>query len=357
MTLAGSGTRGMRKFDRIQILRFAAAAAVVIFHSLGTCQKYFSGETSLGQFTHGDLGVDLFFVISGFIITLTADTREQTAGVFLLRRLERIVPLYWLATVLMFGLLLILYRSTPEAPDLGYLLRSLFYVSWVGEKLPVVFPGWTLEYELAFYLVVATAMAASPRKWHWTISMLAILVTIGVGARWLGVISSHLSFLTDPMYLEFVFGIGVAHLIRGQRLPLIPCAFAAAACLLLAIQWPWYERTWRVVIAGMPAALVVWYAAQLDRSAIPLSSVGRGCARLGDASYSIYLTQVFSISILCKIVQFSMPRLHVDVAILAVSVMSIVIAYAVHHLVERPITRALHARDGASRAVSVGRVS
>ena len=315
-----------------------------MFHALGTCRKYFEGASTLSAFEHGDYGVDLFFVISGFIIMLTAAQRESEWRLFLRRRLERIVPMYWLATLIMFALLSILYRGTPEAPSTGYLLFSMGYATWAYGKLPVVYPGWTLEYEMAFYLLVTAAMALPVRTWPSVLATLAACVCLGIAADLIGVTGPVVRFFTNPMYLEFALGILIGHVTLARRVP-AASSFGLVVVFVLLWSGPWDEWRWRVLVAGLPASCAVLLASWIDRRGMPLSRPGRLLARLGDASYSIYLVQVFAISIGCKALAHAAPRLPVDAAILIVSLATLLVAYAVHVGVEKPVTRWFHRRN------------
>ena len=339
------------RYQRIQCLRCFAAIGVVLFHSFGTCQKYFSGSSRLVALAHGDYGVDLFFVISGFIIFLTANYRELGWRDFLKRRVERIVPLYWITSVCMFLMMSWLYRSTIDAPGLNYLFYSMFYLSWFIGKLPVIYPGWTLEYEMAFYLLVldrhvpsVSNLAVRDRGHNPVACSLESLRSIS---------ASHLRalvFFTNPMYVEFALGVLVAHVIMARPLPLRWTIALAAVIAIIAFD-PWDEPKWRLLVAGLPAALIgpLRCESMRDQRAKPLSFSNRLFARLGDASYSIYLMQVFVISIACKVLAAAVPRLPVDAAIVIVSLATLLVAYGVHLGVELPMTRWLHRRDRVFR--------
>ena len=333
------------KYQRIQCLRCFAAVAVVLFHALGTGSKYFMGGTRLSFLAHGDRGVDLFFVISGFIIMMTTVRRETDWGFFLKRRLERIVPMYWLSTWAMFALAEYLYRGTPDVPSVYYLLNSMFYTTWAYGKLPIVYPGWTLEYEMAFYLLVSLAMVLPGRTWSSVITTIAAGVCGGIIANRLGVTSRQLFFFTNPMYLEFALGIVVAHIILARPVPVAAIIGLVVAFGMIFVSAPWDEWRWRVLIAGLPASATVFCAAWIDRRKLPLSRPGRLFARLGDASYSIYLVQVFVISIACKALAVVAPRLPLDAAILVVSIATLLIAYGVHLGIEKPLTRLFHRQN------------
>ncbi len=129
----------------IQILRFLAAAAVVAFHAWGVAPNYIAvpdGTPSFGLW-HGGHGVDLFFVISGFIIFYATQDSGLTPAAFLRRRVERIVPLYTVAIVAVTTLALLwpAVFGTPGWYTPRHILKSLVFVSFSDGEMPVVYVG------------------------------------------------------------------------------------------------------------------------------------------------------------------------------------------------------------------------
>src|SRR5262249_39672775 len=135
--------------DSLQALRAVAALSVVLYH--------------IDFIGRGAFGVDIFFVLSGFIIChVTAADRQH----FLLKRLIRIVPLYWARTLVVCALALAAPRLLQTTSDswMG-LLKSLFFIPYEkesGRVYPVLFLGWTLNYEMFFYVVFSIALALRP---------------------------------------------------------------------------------------------------------------------------------------------------------------------------------------------------
>ena len=138
----------------LQILRFVAAMAVVLFHMGSDYQIRFGLDAN--PFAYGAFGVDIFFVLSGFIIAMTTDP-SRGAWYFYRKRLIRIVPIYWLLT---FGVVAIgiaaptLLNSTEVSFEA--VIKSLLFIAYErpsGELQPLLFLGWTLNYEMFFYLI------------------------------------------------------------------------------------------------------------------------------------------------------------------------------------------------------------
>jgi exopolysaccharide production protein ExoZ len=239
------------QLESIQLLRAVAALAVVAHHT--------------PLFANGAWGVDLFFVVSGFIICyVTAESGSQ----FLRKRVIRVVPLYWLGTLGVFTLALLwpqlLNRSTASVEQL---VMSLFFIPFEkgGVVQPMLFLGWTLNYEMFFYLLFALSMQISHRyRAAICAGLLLALVVIGRVVPVDGVIPR---FYTSTLLLEFVFGMLCYGLYaqaawrtsvdRSTPLRAILLVSGVGCVILLPLVQPWVdefgpERGWAW---GLPAAL------------------------------------------------------------------------------------------------------
>src|SRR5882672_247790 len=152
--------------DSVQALRALAALCVVVYH------VDFVGR--------GAFGVDIFFVISGFIIChVTAKDHDG----FLRKRLIRIVPLYWAGTLCLYCLGLVAPRLLQSEPTLSGLVNSLLFIPYAkegGRVYPILFLGWTLNYEMFFYALFACALALNRRLAPITVcAALVVLVAAG----------------------------------------------------------------------------------------------------------------------------------------------------------------------------------
>ena len=284
------------KLCNIQALR-AAAAFMVIFCHLGILEK------AAGLPSFGGAGVDLFFAISGFIMVYTTRDKTVTAWTFLRNRIGRIVPIYYLLTISVFLLLIVtpsLFHHTK--PDAVGLLKSLLfipYVKWGDVVEPVLFVGWTLNYEMFFYLLFAAGLVV-PRYESGvllTISMLVLLVVIGLDGPFGSVIPD---FYTSDVLLEFGLGMGTAYLFKplAQRLVAVwasPALLAVVAiCFVLILVIPAFDTAGRlhVLTVSLPSAAIVLCAAILETNGAHITFAP--VIALGDASYSLYLTHPFA---------------------------------------------------------------
>src|SRR5262245_49078774 len=176
---------------------------VVLFHvfeSLG------SGALGIPRLPVGSAGVDLFFVTSGFIMVYVAGARETPAK-FLVNRVARIVPLYWVATFAVVGLAAYKPWLFPTARlDFESILASLAFIPHhdaAGQLTPVLFLGWTLNCEMLFYVLFTVSMLVPAR---FRMAMLVAMITAAFGAGLAAADSSAASFYGTPILFEFVFG-------------------------------------------------------------------------------------------------------------------------------------------------------
>ncbi len=277
----------------LQALR-ALAAWLVVFHHVMQIFFDFKAESALGRFfvERGAIGVDIFFVISGFVIYLSTRGKDIQAGRFMLNRFFRIVPAYWLYSV-MVALIIVYARPVmpTQAFDLKHFLLSLLFVPAPNPGgfglYPTLSVGWTLNYEMFFYLVFALSLAA-PQRWRPGLIGIALVLVSAVLARqsWLG------EFYRNSIIYEFLFGvaIGVAHCCGWLRLG-FGLASTLLATSLLAIQQ--LDSSMRLLHWGVPSAMLVVACIALE----PWFRAARPLKLLGDCSYSVYLVHVIVLSL------------------------------------------------------------
>jgi exopolysaccharide production protein ExoZ len=320
----------------IQILRFFAALSVVAFHALGLAPKGFEVPDSMLSLTlsYGGRGVDLFFVISGFIIFYTAQNPALTPGAFLRRRIERIVPLYFfvILTFTLLALTLPAVFATPGWYTPRHILKSLAFISFTDGEPPVVAVGWSLEYEMYFYLAVALLMALTREVWRNIVMMFSALAVLGQ-LPGVGAALGNYAFFTDPMILEFVLGVIAGRLFVHGRIgwPMLLATACAFAAVLIADPFN------RAIVAGIPAACLATAAAFISRKRILPSWPERALARLGDASYSIYLAQVETVALAGIAVAQLLPAIPPLLLLTATCCIVVALGLMLNIVVERPL--------------------
>ena len=337
----------MRRLNSIRILRAVTATTVVVHHVLIQDGRVF-----------GEFRVDVFFVLSGFVIALALEAGTTSVRDFIASRLVRIVPLYWLATLLVFfGALLrpdLFNSTTANVPDL---LKSLFFIPYrkeSGHMFPMLFVGWTLNYEMLFYATSALALWRFRRN----VSLVFAAITLMLAAAFLIASLAHsnraiVEFLAYDRLLEFPLGIAVWFVWRkGLRIPVALAAFVAIAmyALMTCIEQVWPDVS-SLVGNGLPTCLLLISALSLEGLVVD-SALTRGLLYLGDASYATYLSHPFVIEAMRKLV----PKVvhGFDVRSPAGVILAVVVASVVGCVVYRYIDKPLHRAIG--RLMKVKRV-
>lgn len=361
-------TTGMAvdRLERVQALRFAAAFVVLLGHAL-----HMAGEVTLGarsegmhlpglRAAHYAAGVDLFFVISGFImyhVSRSAFGVPGAAGRFLLRRAIRIVPPYWIFSVAMLGAITLLPAQVNQSGiDPLHALLSFLFVPWLnpqGEPFPVLILGWTLNFEVFFYAVFALGLLLPPGQGLGLLFGVILGASVAGGA--LGVEAMPWSVWCSPISLEFLMGVALARAhAQGIRLT-ATAGISMLGCGLLLLylggkQAPaevYWQARW--LYMGLPAALVcasvvLWRDGQAT-TLLPT----RTPALLrwgGDASYALYLSHPFSLGLTRWVASGNGLVDGWSLLVLGLA-MSLAVAAAFHFGVEKPTTAWLRARLGA----------
>ncbi len=337
----------------IQMLRALAAFMVAVHH----VQPDASALARLGgrSFTPSEMlpwmaGVDIFFVVSGFIMVHASGRLFDQPGasaLFLKRRLVRIVPLYWAATTLflLVGLVIPAILNSA-APTPGQIAAS--YLFWPaaapsGLVQPVYSLGWTLNYEMLFYVLFAAALAL-PRALVVPAVTLALVALVGATSV-AGSLPLPFGFWGQPIVLEFAAGMGIALLHRrGLMLgagPRVALVAMAVGLLLWSPHAPLPAGPWRdLALHGSAAALLVLAAVTGPRDPAAPSALGAALVRVGDASYALYLVHPFAIRGLREVFA-RLGLLEPWLFVMAALAGAVIAALLVHRLFEAPVTRAL----------------
>jgi peptidoglycan/LPS O-acetylase OafA/YrhL len=338
----------------LQVLRAVAAVAVVFSHFQFDMARYVTQSTGLPNLMIGNAGVDLFFVISGFVIVYASEHLfAQPAGqwTFLQHRLIRIVPLYWIVTIVYIAIAFaapIFEKSYSVVTILG----SFFFIPVPrldGIVEPIVGQGWTLNYEMLFYVVFAVAVAA-PRRLAVAATAFFLIGLVFIG-RFVDGLPTAVAFWADPIIIEFIFGMGIALAYReGVRLPrLAAVALIVAGFALLAL-FP-TGGSLRAFVWGIPAALIV---AGSVFDALLWARGWRIPIIIGNASYALYLVHSFAV----RGTLFGAKAVSLDVAkapwlyLLVAVAAAILLGIVVHYTLERPLIAALRRLARLNRVVT-----
>ena len=338
-------------FYGIQALRAIAASMVVLVHCIYLWHTRILHEPDPWYWTNGSAGVDIFFVISGFVMTISLPSISQfkyRAQMFLWRRITRIVPLYWLAT----SLKVVLVLAIPAAalhPHVRWsnVFGSYFFIptrNANGEIAPFVVQGWTLNYEMFFYLLFTCSLLARFSATRLVIPALVILAVFGLTYP---IDGPTIAVLISPLLFEFLFGILIAQALMAKRMPgrwsSALLAIAGWVAILTVFphlpKYPPDVQKWRFVFWGFPAAAIVLGTVALE----PLlaAKLPKWVFIAGNASYAVYLAQTFVLPVVCFIVS-RMPIGKVPaLALILVMGMSLSLGAGdlIHRWIELPILR------------------
>jgi len=289
MPYTTAGDRFLNSIVSIQALRAVAAISVALLHFNAVALMLVgTADAPLVLYPLAS-GVDLFFVISGFVMVYSSEPLFAATGgstTFFMRRLARIVPLYWLTTAIAIPLM-----SLPVT--WGTVVQSYFFIPYLqpnGNMTPLHGVGWTLNFEMFFYLTFAVALSL-PRRIAVPLLSAVLCVAVILGSL-LSPSFAPLRYWSDPIILEFVFGMLIALVYRQQR-ALLPmwarlCLITASAATvwLFAPRMP--PSGYRALEWGLPAAMMV-AASVLGHQRAWSGLTATIAKKLGDASYSIYL--------------------------------------------------------------------
>lgn len=347
--------RPVETIDGIQYLRGIAALMVVCHHA----RHYFGDVPGWSGF--GALGVDIFFVISGFIMAYTTrsvvggsgnDTFARRAGNaadFIIRRFVRVVPLYWIA--LLWPAASAIWHGRADvtiAYDFAFIPH--YHSERPDQIWPILIPGWTINYEMFFYCLFALSLLAGRRNLAVVMLALTALVLVGLSNSFTSAIART---YTATQLIEFVLGIATFLVIDRVRRPLSSAVLVVVLACSIALLVLRGGGLRSVLIVAVAATLIVFSTIQLvERTGWKSRTLGI----LGDASYSIYL---FHLLIFSKLVRPLVDWAHVGTHSSAMAIAGVLCAHAlvaaivgvaVHFILEKPLLRWGNRRVAGARS-------
>jgi peptidoglycan/LPS O-acetylase OafA/YrhL len=291
------------KIESLQILRAIAAWLVVYHHYI---QKFygFNSDSIFNSFFsyRGGFGVDIFFVLSGFVMYITA-TRPSTGGwSFFIKRLFRVLPAYWFFSLL----LIFLVSMIPEQfPNNQYTLETLIYsMLFIPHENPSglgVYPfltvGWTLNYEVLFYSILAMCIFLNKKNAIYICSSVILIAPL------LFINESHtlLSVIKSPLMWQFVFGVAVAWLYQRFNIIKDFNPVFGIVSILISVVLLTGVLGYGVVHKTIAATLILFGFILINDSINFNSIFVRFLMRLGDYSYSTYLCHILVIGLMLKL--------------------------------------------------------
>jgi exopolysaccharide production protein ExoZ len=284
----------------IQFLRFVAATLVVFWHSIEAINQHIPGSVSntiVQNGFFGASGVHIFFVISGFIMVYTSFYKSDdlfSSLKFLSRRFVRIYPIYFVYC----ALYIYFYHNFLDTPllSIGELIGALLLVP--GYSAKIIGPGWTLAYEVYFYLCFSVAMMLGLKNGIRALTAF-FLASISLGF-FVDTSPQAIFIFTNSLLIEFLLGAWIGYaVVSDVRIGDLP----ARLLLLLGLTGFMagiifgFARLPSVLTWGAPSAFLVGGCVFIERNG-HIPTLIRKCAFLGDSSYSLYLIHVVLIDIM-----------------------------------------------------------
>lgn len=343
---AGRDPNVRAKYHNIQFLRFVAAFAVVVTHC--TFYTFERLDRSMYVYETGAAGVRLFFVISGLVMMLSSGKLVGQAGGwrnFAVRRVNRIVPLYWAATL--FKVLVLLLTpavALHSSFDWDAIVKSLLFIPDLnveGEFRPVLGVGWTLNFEMFFYALFGLALSTGVKPIRFMAPILLILSALSLVTS--PAMPEVLRFWCDPIVLDFLAGMLIAGWIRrGGSVP-ETAAWLIGACGLAYLFVPGLPRP-GASAALLASLLTTCAAAAVIVAAMALEGrtgkyVPGPVLHLGAASYSLYLVHPLVAPAVPQVLgklELIWPQVSVALSVLA----AVIAALFAYRFVEAPLSDA-----------------
>lgn len=357
-----------KKLEGIQLLRGAAALGVVLTHVVTRSILYqpdafrdsFFRLKDGDQWKGGDIGVDIFFVISGFIIMVVhrGDLGKPNSYMkFLAKRFQRVLPLYWTLTTAAVALFIFLPQvaaNSKSGINVFWVICSYLFIPTSLSGLnnsPVVGVGWTLDYEMFFYVVFAMLMRFTQGPFVIVItSIFSIFVLSGEVIQPNNIYGK---FVSDWLLMDFVGGVWIAYLMLNDYKISTRSAAAISLCSLAVILSTFEFSVpeigpMRLVLWGLPSIFLVKGLVQLRMQDSPFRSI---ILIVGDASYSIYLSQVFTIPLWASVVSKLHLSNNIDVQIISTFLLTSASGVAVWYFVEKNMNKIVNIISGLVKEV------
>lgn len=323
----------------IQYMRAIAACMVVMHHIAWKGMQY--SNNPLHWYTVGEAGVDLFFIISGYIMSHTINNKNITMVQFLLARVSRIIPLYWLLTSFALVVYVLMPSHVNSSGGDTKILESYLLLPVDGKYL--IQNGWTLSYEFYFYIIFSVSLSVKNKLGF--VFPFVILLLLGL----LGGVNEfdlyQFRFMTNPILIEFVFGMLIYRLMSNNRFNNLKVSFLmllAVLSIFICINFYQFDCS-RVLKYGLPCAaffcvmLTLENFFYLNRERL-LSSIFQ---KIGDSSFSLYLFHPFSL-VLTSILSVKMKFNGTGFVFVLVSILSALFTgWCCYVLLEKKLSRYL----------------
>lgn len=333
----------------VQYLRGVAAILVLLGHSLFKIEQVTG--VSNDWFSIGASGVDLFFIISGFIMCHATEGKAIDAFSFFKNRFLRIIPLYWLLSFLAL-IVFVLKPGLVNSSGGGTTIFNSFTLIPNGERF-LIQNGWTLSFEFLFYIIFAGALAVKSNKIGFVSLVILFMVSVGVVFP---VDNNFFEFITSPLLIEFVMGMFAYWIYNNKvfsRWFALGFILVGVGCLLVVNGFGmWGDR---IVSYGFPYMLVFIGVTSFETAFFREKEnfISKVMKLAGDASYSLYLSHPFvlaGIAVFLRLIDFNFEGF---MLFFVLFVSSCVVGVLCYKFVETPLGNYFHRRK-ISRSLEGG---
>ncbi|MBT2689228.1 acyltransferase [Bacillus sp. ISL-47] len=338
------------KFSLIQVFRGIAALLVLIHHGAYTGEEYLNYEYLNGIFKVGWIGVDFFFILSGFIIyyvhskDIGIKTKMKT---FILKRFIRVYPIYGIMTTFLLFLFFIVPNwGVGYETSIDVIIKS--FLLFPQEHAPIISVGWTLEHEIFFYIMFSLLIFLKPKY----SVVIASMWIIGIVSNSVGIINLEkkifLNFVFSNYNLEFIFGCIVGYIFLNYKVKYNKSLILMGIIGFISGWYFVYQddliryTTLAILVFGISFSLIVLATVNVEKS--NKIKVPKFLLVLGDASYSIYLTHFYILLLLFKVLSKleSINPFNDFITITCTFIIAIILGVMFHIVIEKPLINFLN---------------
>ena len=324
------------KIQSLQVLR-GLAAWLVVYHHYMQIFHSFNSTSSIGEFfsSRGGFGVDLFFVLSGFMMYLAASRPSTDGWSFFIKRLFRVFPTYWFFTFIIIIAVALIPSAFIYNQYTAYtLIQSLLFiphenVSGLG-VYPVLTVGWTLNYEVLFYSILAVCLAVFKRKGIYICCVLILLFPI----VFYSFDNVTMSVIKNPKMWQFVFGMAIGYIFLKYKIIEIQLfktgliSLIAGGIVLSGIVG------YGLIHTTISASLIVIGFILINNLFNEKNLLTQFLIKLGDYSYSTYLAHILVLGVLFNFFGDSLSPLKEVFVIISLSLTTYIISHYSYKYIE-----------------------
>jgi exopolysaccharide production protein ExoZ len=328
-----------QQLNSLQAVRGLAAILVLLHHTTNLAVQKQGQQFFNGIFAPGNMGVDLFFVLSGFIIYYIHHKdigKKDKYKAFLSKRFIRIYPTYWIVALILLPLYFIIpsigesYSRNP-----WYLIKS--FLLFPQSVHPIVGPGWTLTHEMFFYLIFSLLILIKPKySKPIFISWLFISFCLFVSSFFFENSHYYLNFIFSSLNLEFAFGSLSAFLILryNSKFKFLLYFGLISVIISWSIKIFTSVNIHEVISWGIPSALIIigCVSYELDKNV----KIPKIIKYFGDASYSIYLIHGFALLAGHYVFKYLDLYRYGSLSFLILAIFSLFCGCIFHSIIEKP---------------------